>query len=90
MYSPLYFLMESREGYRTANVAKYWRIRSGIEQDTNSLTTEVNLDLALSAYDGVERVDFETIWARNHDLAERNNGDSTTNFIEWINNCMKK
>ena len=90
MYSPLYFLMESREGYRTANVAKYWRIRSGIEQDTNSLTTEVNLDLALNAYDGVESVDFETIWARNHDLAERDNGDSVTNFIEWINNCMKK
>ena len=54
------------------------------------MTTEINLDLALKACDGVESVDFETIWARNHDLAERDNGDSVTNFIEWINNCMKK
>ena len=90
MYSPLYFLMESREGYGTANVAKHWRIRSGIEQDTNSVTTEINIDLALESYDGVESVDFETIWGRNHDLAERDNGDSTTNLIEWINSCMKK
>lgn len=87
MYSPLYFLMESREGYQTANVAKYWRIRSGIEQDTNSVTTEINLDLALNACDGVESVDFETIWERNHDLAERDNGDGTANFIEWVSSC---
>ncbi len=84
MYSPLYFLMESREGYKTANVAKYWRIRSGIEQDTNSVTTEINLDLALKACDGVESVDFETIWGRNHETAERKNGDDVTSFIDWV------
>ena len=89
MYSPLYFLMESREGYKTANVAKYWRIRSGIEQDTNSVTTEINLDLALKAFDGVESVDFETIWERNHDLAERDGGDGIENFIDWVISCTK-
>lgn len=89
MYSPLYFLMETREGYKTANVAKYWRIRSGINQDTNSVTTETNLDLALSAYKGVESVDFETIWERSHDTAERDNGDHITNFIEWVVSCTK-
>lgn len=88
MYSPLYFLMEKREGFGTANVAKYWRIRSGIEQDTNSVTTEMNLDLALEAYDGVESVDFETVWAKTHELAERK-GDSITNFIEWVDSCAK-
>ena len=90
MYSPLYFLMESREGYKTANVAKYWRIRSGIEQDTNSVTTEIDLDLALSAYDGVESVDFETVWERTHELAERDNGDGIENFIEWVKTCVKQ
>ena len=84
MYSPLYFLMESREGHKTANVAKHWRIRSGIEQDTNSVTTEINLDLALKACDGVESVDFETIWGRNHETAERKNGDDVTSFIDWV------
>lgn len=76
--------MESREGHKTANVAKYWRIRSGIEQDTNSVTTEINLDLALKACDGVESVDFETIWGRNHETAERKNGDDVTSFIDWV------
>lgn len=88
MYSPLYFLMESREGYKTSKVAKFWRIRSGIEQDTNSVTTEINIDLALEKYDGVESVDFETVWERTHELAERK-GDSTTNFIEWVISCSK-
>lgn len=89
MYSPLYFLMEGREGFGTANVAKYWRIRSGIEQDTNSVTTEINLDLALEAYDGVESVDFETVWARTHELAERKGGDYIENFIDWVMTCTK-
>ena len=89
MYSPLYFLMESRDGYKTANVAKYWRIRSGIKQSTNSVTTEINLKLALSAYDGVESVDFETVWERTHEYAERNGGDSIKNFIEWVISCTK-
>ncbi len=89
MYSPLYFLMESREGYKTANVAKRWRIRSGIEQNTNSLTTEIDLSLALNAFDGVESVDFETVWARGHELAERNNGDGIESFIDWVISCTK-
>ncbi len=89
MYSPLYFLMKSREGYKTANVAKHWRIRSGIEQSTNSLTTEINLALALDAYDGVESVDFETVWARNHETAERNGGNDIKNFIRWVISCTK-
>lgn len=88
MYAPLYYLMESREGFGTSNVAKYWRIRSGIEQPTTSLTTEVNLALALEQYDGVESVDFETVWAKGHDEAERT-GKSTVNFIEWVDICMK-
>lgn len=89
MYSPLYFLMESRGGYGTANVAKHWRIRSGIEQDTNSVTTEINLTLALNHYDGVESVDFETVWEQDHSAAERS-GNSTENFIAWVNSCMKE
>lgn len=88
MYTPLYYLLKSQEGYGTSTVAKYWRIRTGIEQSDTSLTTEVNLALALESYEGVKDVDFETVWGQGHTEAERS-GDSTSNFIEWVNSCMK-
>ena len=88
MYTPLYYLMESEDGYNSANVAKYWRIRSGIKQNTNASTTEINLALALDQYDGVESVDFETVWDQPHTEAERT-GNSTDNFIAWVASCMK-
>lgn len=88
MYTPLYYLMKSREGYGTSVAARHWRIRSGIEQRNTSVTTEVNLALALQSYDGVESVDFETVWAQEHIQAERS-GDSGENFIKWVNSCME-
>lgn len=88
MYTPLYYLLESENGYRTSRPAKYWRIRTGIAQSDTSLTTEVNLALALQNYDGVESVDFATVWGQQHVKAERT-GNSTTNFIAWVNECMK-
>ena len=88
MYTPLYYLLESSEGYGTSEVAQYWRIRTGITQSDTALSTEVNLALALENYKGVEDVDFETVWGAGHTQAERT-GDSTTNFIEWVNECMK-
>ena len=47
MYTPLYYLPESSEGYETSTVAKYWRIRTGIAQSDCALSTEINLALAL-------------------------------------------
>ncbi len=87
MYTPLYYLLESSEGYQTSTVAKYWRIRTGIAQGDCALSTEMNLALALQSYDGVESVDFETIWGAGHTQAERT-GSSTDNFIDWVNACM--
>ncbi len=89
MYTPLYYLLESEDGYRSSTPAKHWRIRTGIAQSDTSLTTEVNLALALRNYDGVESVDFETVWGQKHVKAERT-GNSTTNFIAWVNECMKQ
>lgn len=88
MYTPLYYLLESEEGYSTSIPAKYWRIRTGIAQSDTSLTTEVNLALALQNYDGVESVDFATVWGQQHVKAERT-GSSTANFISWVDNCLK-
>lgn len=88
MYTPLYYLLESSEGYGTSTVAKYWRIRTGIAQSDTAVTTEVNLALALENYDSVESVDFATVWGQQHVEAERT-GSSTENFIEWVNDCLK-
>lgn len=86
MYNPMYYLEDYYEGYQSANVAKYWRIRTGINQGDTALSTEVNLALALKNY-GVD-VDFETVWGQGHVEAERT-GDSTSNFITWVNECLK-
>lgn len=88
MYTPLYYLLESNEGYGTAAVAKYWRIRTGINQGDCALSTEMNLALALENYSGVDSVDFETVWGQGHTQAERT-GTSTENFIAWVEDCTK-
>ena len=88
MYTPLYYLLESSTGYQTSTVAKYWRIKTGINQGDCALSTEMNLALALKNYDAVESVDFETVWGQGHTQAERT-GDSTSNFIAWVEQCTK-
>ena len=88
MYTPLYYLMEKREGFGTSDVAEYWRIRTGIKQFNTSVTTEANLALALEHNSDVKNVDFETVWEKGHEEAERT-GDSTENFIEWIGTCTQ-
>lgn len=85
MYNPMYYLEDYYEGYQTSNVARYWRIRTGINQGDTALTTEINLALALESYGA--KVDFETVWGQGHVEAERI-GDSTENFISWINECL--
>ena len=47
----------------------------------------MNLALALRDY-GVD-VDFETVWAQGHVLAERT-GSPMANFIRWVNECIDK
>ena len=86
MYNPLYYLSGYYDGYQKSTVADHWRIRTGIAQSDTSLTTEVNLALTLKNY-GAD-VDFATIWGEGHTMAE-STGDSTTNFIEWVNKCLK-
>ena len=52
------------------------------------LPTVDNLALALDQYDGVDSVDFETVWEQDHTEAERT-GNSTENFTAWVDRCMK-
>jgi hypothetical protein len=33
-------------------------------------------------------VDFETVWGLGHTMAERT-GESTENFIQWVNECLQ-
>ena len=86
MYNPMYYLCDYYDGAGSSDVAKYWRINSGIEQGDTSQCVEVNLYLALVQKVGADNVDFTTVWGQGHTNAERT-GDSTTNFIDWVNKC---
>ena len=87
MYSPMYYLRSDSEGYESSTVAQYFRINSGLWQSDTAVNTEVNLALALENYSSDIDVDFTTVWGMQHVEAERT-GDSTTNFIEWVNECL--
>lgn len=87
MYNPMYYLSNYYDGYETANVAKYWRIRTGITQGDTALTVETNLALALNQYKTVSSVDFATVWNQGHTMAERTE-NSTSNFISWVHSCL--
>ena len=87
MYNPMYYLTSYYDGYKKSTVAPNWRIRTGITQGDTATVTEMNLALALNNY-GKINVDFATIWAQGHTTAERT-GNSTTNFISWVNESMK-
>ncbi|MGQ3480179.1 hypothetical protein [Paenibacillus sp. TY11] len=77
------------DGYKTSKFAPYWRIHTGIEQGDTGLTVETRLALVLNNYVGVQDVDFETVWAQGHTTAERT-GNSTSNFIQWVNDTVKQ
>ena len=88
MYNPMYYLDDYYDGFGSSNVAKYWRIRSGIEQGDTALTTELNLKLALNQIESVEDVDFAMVWGKGHTEAERT-GSATSNFISWVKEITK-
>ncbi|MCR5312762.1 MAG: hypothetical protein K6E54_03795, partial [Bacteroidaceae bacterium] len=90
-YTPLYYLIDNDTYYNgggtgSSDVAKYWRIRSGIKQEDTALNTEMNLALALQAHKDVNSVDFETIWGQGHTEAE-DEGSASSNFIAWVKEC---
>ncbi len=92
MYTPLYYLVNNSTYYDgggkgSSTVATHWRIRTGIKQGDTSLCTEANLAVALKN-NGVEDVDFETIWDQGHTEAE-DIGRGNANFIEWVEKCCK-
>ena len=88
MYNPMYYLCDYYDGAGSSDVAKYWRINTGIEQGDTSQCVDVNLYLAVLGKVGSDNVEFSTVWGQGHTQAERT-GDSTTNFINWVNDCLK-
>ena len=81
MYSPMYYLNKKSAGYKTSDVADYFRINTGIFQSDTGNVVEINLYLALINYG--KKAEFTTVWEQKHVKAERT-GDSDTNFINWI------
>ena len=87
MYNPLYYLCDYYNGSDSSDIADYWRINTGIEQGDTSQCVDVNLYLAVLSKVGKDNVEFSSVWNQGHTQAERS-GDSTTNFINWVNNCL--
>ena len=87
MYNPMYYLCDYYNASGSSDVAKYWRINTGIEQGDTSQCVDVNLYLAVAEKVGNENVEFSTVWGQGHTQAERT-GDSTSNFINWVNGCL--
>ena len=87
MYNPMYYLCDYYDGAGSSDVAQYWRINTGIEQGDTSQCVDVNLYLAVAQKVGNDNVEFTTVWGQGHTQAERT-GDSTTNFINWVNDCL--
>ena len=87
MYNPMYYLCDYYNGSGTSDVAKYWRINTGIEQGDTSQCVDVNLYLAVLNKVGSDNVEFSTVWGQGHTQAERT-GNSTGNFINWVNTCL--
>ena len=81
MYNPMYYLNSYYEGYKSSDVADYFRINTGITQGDTSSVVEMNLFLALTNYG--KSVAFTTVWNQGHTEAERS-GDADDNFISWI------
>ena len=89
MYNPMYYLSPAYSGYKTAKVAKFWRIHAGIFQGDTAISTELDYALALQNYGSeVKSVDFTEVWGLYHTEAERS-GSSTENLIKWIKDCLK-
>ena len=81
IYNPMYYLNEYYDGYKTSDVAEYFRINTGITQSDTSNVVEMNLYLALLNYG--KNATFTTVWNQGHTEAERS-GDAEDNFISWI------
>ena len=81
MYNPMYYIHSNYEGYKSSDVADYFRINTGITQGDTSSVVEMNLFLALTNYG--KSVAFTTVWNQGHTEAERS-GDADDNFISWI------
>ena len=87
MYNPMYYLCDYYEGAGSSDVAKYWRINTGIEQGDTSQCVDVNLYLGVLNKADKDNVEFSTVWGQGHTQAERT-GNSTGNFINWVNGCL--
>ena len=88
LYQPLYFLNTSYHEYGSSKIAKYWRIRTGMNQGKTMLSEEYNLNLILQNKKEIKNLDFAAIWGAGFQQVEKS-GDSTENVIKWIGNCLK-
>jgi hypothetical protein len=87
MYNPMYFLNSySYDGCGSSTVAKYWRIRTGSLPVRHRPDRGDQPGAGAGEHRGRGQRGLRHVWGMKHVEAERT-GDSTTNFIAWVNIC---
>lgn len=88
----LYYSNPEYPGYGKADLAKYWRIHSGIAQSDVGLNTEGNLYLSLAALKNegvIEDVEFAMLWDQKHVKAEAGGASTSPDeFIKWVDEIL--
>ena len=85
MYNPMFYLTDETK-QSESNVAKNWRINSGIGQSNIADVDEINLYLALKS-NNVTNIEYTKVWEQEHCMAEIK-GEPIKNFIEWISKSI--
>lgn len=81
-----HLLMENARTEKKADVAPYWRIRSGTADEHTAFSIGYNLALAAMENPGVQ-VDYSLVWDMKH--GGEVEGTSTGTFFDWAENLFK-
>ncbi|MBR1600100.1 MAG: hypothetical protein IJ677_00825, partial [Alphaproteobacteria bacterium] len=87
LYNPLYYLIPSYEGYNTSTVAPYWYIRNGLFQNSDILTSAINLSIAIRGYRSVKDADYQTVWGMGE--VKNLSDEDMAEIFKWISDKIK-
>lgn len=72
-------MLDCAKGEQDADIARFWRVRSGTADEHTSFS--IGYNLAMSAIMAGAEADYSLVWAMPHG---NNEGSSTGTFIDWV------
>lgn len=87
LFNPMFFASGGYEGFESATVAPYWRVRVSVGPGATGLNallaTRANLACSLVAREDVSSVDFSATWTTEESAAEETDA-LQENVVSWI------